>query len=83
MLHAILHPDAACIGHRPDAALGLWIIDTSNPNSWSTALKRLLGSSAADVTLVQETKVRANAIASATKKAFHLGWKATFGEAKT
>ena len=53
-----------------------------NPNAWSTAVSRILTRSAADVTLTQETKVRASAIASATNKAFHRGWKTVFGKAK-
>jgi hypothetical protein len=35
---------------------GLWAIDSSNPNSWTSARKNILMRSAADATLIQETK---------------------------
>ena len=82
MLQEISYPERGCIGHRPNAATGMWVVDTSSPNYWWTALKRVLCKSAADVILTQETKVRSTALASATKKAFQLIWKTVFGDAK-
>ena len=55
---------------------GLWAIDTANPNSWTTAERTVLASSAADILLLQETKRlldcdRPAALASRSRR---LGW---------
>lgn len=44
--------EARTIGWRPDKRAGLWLIDTANPNSWTTAAKRIVNRSASDVTLL-------------------------------
>jgi exonuclease III len=74
--------DAACeIGWKPPRELGLWSIDTTNPNAWTTGKRQALSRSAADIILMQETKQRLIRIAQAKRQAEHLGWRAHFGPA--
>ena len=47
---------------------GLWALDTVNPNAWPGA-RKYLEMSAADVVLVQEAKLRDEAIAVAEQSA--------------
>ena len=68
------HTTLADKQHR---SCGLWCIETSNPNSWTTAEDRILCRSAADYLLVQETKVFSlNGLAALKRSARDLGWNA-------
>ncbi len=54
-LSAVLLPAACCLADVSWKALGVWAIDTSNPNSWASAETAILPRSAADAILLQET----------------------------
>ena len=56
--------------------LGLWAIDTANPNAWNGATE-YFSSSAADFMAVQETRVEASMVADAENTARNLGWSAS------
>lgn len=57
-------------------AQGLWAIDTSNPNSWTSAERAILPASAADALLLQETKLLGQAgLGKAKSRGDHFGWR--------
>ncbi len=61
-------------GHRRS---GLWAFDLLNANTWDPA-KRYIEKTAADFALVQETKVRGEAIVDAQGAAARMGWQMSF-----
>jgi len=69
------------IAWRPPKQAGLWTIDTGNTNCWGTGKRQLLRRSAADVTLLQETKLRQGKISQAAKQADRCGWRAVLSPA--
>ncbi len=55
--------------------LGLWAIETANPNSWDTA-RRYVEMSAADVLMIQELKLRdGDPTLAAQRAAAGMGWQ--------
>jgi len=74
-------PDASLIGTRQPRKLGLWSIDTTNPNAWSTGKRQILSRTSADVVLMQETKQRENKIETAKRQADRMGWRVHLGPA--
>ena len=71
---ALLSTDqAAEVGWRPPAAAGLWLVDTTNPNSWSSGIRQLVQRSAADILLMQETKLRDSRTSAAVSQARRFG----------
>ena len=74
-------PGASEIGTRQPRKSGLWSIDTTNSNAWSTGKRQVLSRTSADVVLMQETKQRANRIDTARRQADRLGWRVHMGPA--
>ena len=74
-------PDASLIGTRQPRRVGLWSIDTTNPNAWSTGKRQILARTSADVVLMQETKQRENKTDTAKRQADRLGWRVHLGPA--
>ena len=72
---------ASEIGWRPPRGSGLWMIDSSNPNSWASGKRQTIKRTAADITVLQETKLRATRTERARRQAERLGWRAHFGPA--
>ena len=75
--------DRVSIGYRPPNSAGLWLLDTANANCWDTPKRQIINRTAADVTLLQETKLRAEKCAAATAGAARKGWRAHQGPALT
>ena len=62
----------------------MWALDTANANCAETALEKVMPRSAADVQLLQETKVRDLQEARAlSRRLRNNGWSANFPLAKT
>jgi len=59
----------------------LWAVDTSNPNSWTSAENTVMLKSSADVILLQETKRYGFATAKMVTAARNIGWNAVPSEA--
>eukprot|EP00973_Karenia_brevis_P060230 8381124-Karenia_brevis.AAC.1 len=70
------HPDFAFIADASAKDEGLWIIDTSNPNSWESAKEHILKRSAADIVAIQETKkvIPSDDPTLVAKSARKIGW---------
>ena len=49
-------PETTGIGHKPEDIAGLWLLDTANANSWSTAKTHILERTTAHIVSLQETK---------------------------
>ena len=63
---------------------GLWALDSSNANCYDTACNNILSKSAADLLLLQETRLKtAESIEAAKRRARKAGWNAHLTEAKT
>jgi len=63
--------------------LGLWAVDTANPSSWTTAEDRVMGRSAADVVLIQESKrVGETGVAQVVAGGRSIGWNCSASPAK-
>jgi len=60
---------------------GLWAIDTSNPNSWTSAEVTVMLKSTADVILVQESKRYGKATPKMVMDARQIGWSAVASDA--
>ena len=58
------------------------MLDSSNPNSWSSAVERHLDRSTADFSFTQETKAREDKIDALALAAWRRGWSTFFGPAK-
>ena len=80
-------PTSPCAGHGELGDLGwksrgMWLVVTSNPNSWTTAEARVLPATAADTLLLQETKLCGTAgVDKVSRRGRHFGWNATASEA--
>ena len=61
--------------------MGLWSIDTTNPNAWSTGKRQVLSRTSADIVVMQETKQRACRVDTAKRQADRLGWRVHMGPA--
>ena len=69
-----LAPETVQLNDSSHRGLGLWAIDTINPNAWGGALE-YLATTAADIVMVQEARVAAEDIPSTEKTTSNLGWK--------
>ena len=74
--------EAVKAGDKSHRELGLWAVDTANPNAWGGATEYLC-SSAADFIALQEVKVEANSEADAENTARNLGWSMSVGPCLT
>ena len=75
-------PDVTSIGDSSWKSMGLWAIDTANGNSWKTVLRQVVRRSAADILLLQETKLLdAQKFEAAKITARSVGWNPTFSYA--
>ena len=59
--------------------MGLWAIDTINPNAWPGAVE-YMSTTAADAIMVQETRVAAEETAAKETSMNHGGWKVSVGK---
>ena len=64
--------------------MGLWAIDSHNPNSFAACGDNTMKKSKADVLATQETRLNTDDdISSAKGKSKHKGWSAHFSTART
>ena len=68
-------PETGSIKDRWWRELGMWAVETGNPNSWRSGCEKMLRASSADVVALQEARIsNPERLEAASNEARRLGW---------